>query len=72
MTERQFGKVRRRLGAAIKKRRIERQMTQEDVADQLGVVTRHYQKIEAGALNLTLRTIVKVCLTLEMDLRDLF
>jgi len=47
-------------------------MTQEDVADALGMVARQYQKIEAGETNLTLRTLVRLGLALRIDLREFF
>ncbi len=47
-------------------------LTQEDVADLMGVVTRYYQKIEAGEKNLTVETLVRLSTALEVKVRDLF
>jgi transcriptional regulator with XRE-family HTH domain len=47
-------------------------MTQEDVAFAMDIAVRHYQKLEAGTLNVTLRTLVKASNALQLELRDLF
>jgi transcriptional regulator with XRE-family HTH domain len=60
------------VGAALKRRRLELGLTQEDAADALGMVTRHYQKIESGKTNVTLRTLTRLALALRVEVRDLF
>lgn len=60
------------LGAALKRRRRALGLTQEDVADHLGIVPRHYQKIESGKANITLRTLVRLSDALKLPVRDLF
>jgi len=69
--EKQFVKATRALSAALKRRRRELGLTQEDVADTLGIVARQYQKIESGDTNVTLRTLVRLAVALQTDLRDL-
>lgn len=46
-------------------------MTQEDVADRLGMVVRQYQKIESGEVNVTLRTLTRIAKVLESRPADL-
>lgn len=46
-------------------------MTQEDVADMLGMVARQYQKIEAGQVNITLRTLTRIAKALRSNPADL-
>jgi transcriptional regulator with XRE-family HTH domain len=46
-------------------------LTQEEVADILGMAVRHYQKIEAGELNITLRTLARVASAVRTSPSDL-
>jgi len=46
--------------------------TQEQAADAIGIATRHYQKIEAGDVNVTLETLCHLAEAFEVSLRDLF
>ena len=38
----------------------------------MGLVTRHFQKLEAGEVNVTLRTLVRVAAALRIDLKTCF
>jgi transcriptional regulator with XRE-family HTH domain len=42
-------------------------LSQEEVAERLGIATRHYQKIESGELNVTLATLCKVADALRIE-----
>lgn len=57
---------------ALKRRRKELGLSQEDVAEELGIVVRQYQKIESGSSNVTLRTLVRLAAALRTSVRDLF
>ena len=46
--------------------------SQERAAEALGIVPRHYQKIEAGELNVTLRTLDRLCRAFSVDVDQLF
>lgn len=70
--DRQLERAAKKLGGVLKERRLELDMTQEDVAFAMDIAVRHYQKLEAGRLNVTLRTLVKASKALRLDLRDLF
>jgi transcriptional regulator with XRE-family HTH domain len=61
----------KRLGANLKKRRVSLELTQEDVAERGGIAVRHYQKLEAGEVNVTLRTLVRLSAALKAELSSL-
>lgn len=46
--------------------------TQEDTAAQIGIGWRRLQDIEAGSVNLTLWTLVRVAKAFKVDVQDLF
>ena len=48
------------LSKNIRKRRESLGLTQEQVAEHMQIAARHYQKIEAAELNVTLRTLCRV------------
>lgn len=72
MKDQKFRRVASALSSQLRRRRKELGLTQEDVADSLGIVARQYQKIESGKTNLTLRTLVRLSVALQVDLGDLF
>ena len=61
-----------RVGRAVSSVRKARAMTQEELANRAGVGWRHIQKIEAGEINTTLRTICRVAVALGIDPVKLF
>jgi transcriptional regulator with XRE-family HTH domain len=46
--------------------------TQEQAADAMEIATRHYQKIEAGDVNVTVATLVRVAKAFGVDVESLF
>jgi transcriptional regulator with XRE-family HTH domain len=66
-----FEKARRRLGEAIRARRIERGQTQEAVAFATGLSVRQYQRIERGTVNPTFKSLLGISEVLECSLREL-
>lgn len=42
-------------------------LSQEEVAERLGMATRHYQKIESGELNVTMATLCRVADALRVE-----
>ena len=72
MADRRFVQTLKALGAALKRRRLELGLTQEDAAHAIGIAVRHYQKLEAGEVNVTVRTLVKVHVAFHIPLRLLF
>lgn len=71
VAEHHYRQLQKRLGASLRKRRNELGLTQEDVSDLLGMVARQYQKIEAGEVNVTLRTLTRLAIALKVNVRDL-
>ena len=61
----------RALRKKIRARREALGFTQEEMAERLHITTRHYQKIEAGELNVTLRTLCKVADALHVPPSEL-
>jgi transcriptional regulator with XRE-family HTH domain len=55
------------LRSNLKRRRLFLGLTQEQTAERLGMAARHYQKIEAGELNVTLATLRKVADALRIE-----
>ena len=64
--------LKRRLTAGLRRQRKRLGWSQERAAEALGVVPRHYQKIEAGELNVTLRTLDRLCRAFSVDVEQLF
>jgi transcriptional regulator with XRE-family HTH domain len=59
------------LAARLRDGRKARGWTQEDAAEHCGLVTRHYQKLEAGEINMTLATLERLCDAFGVDASDL-
>ena len=72
MGEQHYSRALKALRVALKRRRHELGLTQEDVAEAMGIVVRQYQKIEAGEMNVTLRTLTRLATVLRLPLRDFF
>jgi ribosome-binding protein aMBF1 (putative translation factor) len=57
----------KRVGANVRMLRERRGLAQDDLAYMAGLATRHLQKIEAGQVNATLRTIARLAAALTID-----
>ena len=64
--------LRRALAKNLRRLRAEREWTQERAADQVGLNARHFQKLEEGSVNVTLRTLEALCVGFGVDAADLF
>jgi transcriptional regulator with XRE-family HTH domain len=62
----------RRLGARLRALREERALTQEQAAERIGLHSNHLQRLERGAANVTLATLVAVSLAYGVSIRSLF
>lgn len=62
----------RRLGLAIRARRLELGTSQEAFADSIGMHRAYYGSIERGNRNLTFSTLLRVCEGLEIKPSKLF
>ncbi len=61
-----------RLARSLRAERDRRGWTQEEAADACGIHCRHYQKLEKGSVNATLRTLERLCDAFGVDVRALF
>jgi len=59
------------LGNRIKALRCAKNMTQEQVADQIGISRQKYARIENGVNSITLDVLSKVSKVLEVSVRDI-
>lgn len=64
--------VRERFGYAVKQRREELGLTQEDLADKAGIHRTHLSDIERGSRNVSLVNIERLALALDVRLSELF
>ena len=67
-----YEEARQILAANVRRLRKARGMTQESAAHEIGIVPRHFQKLEAGELNITLHTLCKVASALRVGVAELF
>ena len=56
----------------IESARKKRGMTQKDVAFACEMEEQNYRRIEKGLTNPTLKSLVRICTVLEIDLKTLF
>jgi hypothetical protein len=64
-------RLRRRLATNVRLLRARAGLTLEEAGYRAAMHWRHWQKIEAGEVNATLHTLVRVSAVLEVDPRDL-
>ena len=60
------------VGAKIRLHRIEHNLTQEKLAETIGMAATYLGQIERGEKNVKLQTIEKIALALHMSVFDLF
>ena len=61
-----------RLAASVKRERARLDWTQEQAAENAGLNIRHYQKVEEGTVNVTLRTVELLADAFGVDVADMF
>jgi transcriptional regulator with XRE-family HTH domain len=64
--------VQDRLAASVKRERARLGWTQEQVAETAKLNIRHYQKVEDGTVNVTLRTVELIADAFGVEIADLF
>lgn len=55
----------------LKIARVKKDLTQEYVAKEIGVYSKHYGQIERGIVNLTWSTAIKLAEVLELDVTEM-
>lgn len=63
---------RKSLGAAIKAARLENKLTQEQLAEIVGIVPSHVKQIEAGSRSPSVEVLYKLAHTLNFSVDDVF
>ncbi len=64
--------IRERFGFAVRVRREELGLTQEDLADKAGIHRTYVSDIERGSRNVSIINIERLALALELRLSELF
>lgn len=62
----------KRLGAHVKKLRLERGLTGEDFGVRIGVYKQHVSSLERGEANPTAFRLKEICAALEISMADFF
>lgn len=60
-----------RIARRVREIRTDRHLTQESVAGSARLAIRHFQKVEAGEVNVTVRSLVRIASALEVDVSEL-
>jgi transcriptional regulator with XRE-family HTH domain len=71
VVEAEIARVQRKIGEAVARHRSLRSLTQEAAAERAGLDVRYWQRIEAGSVNVTVRTLVRVALAIGASVCDL-
>jgi transcriptional regulator with XRE-family HTH domain len=66
------GDIRERFGFAVKTRREELGLTQEDLADKAGIHRTYLSDVERGSRNLSLINVERLAVSLSLSLSELF
>lgn len=69
---RAFIRACRRLGLRVRALRLRKRMTLEAAAESMDMDLKHLQKVEAGKVNVTMVTLVRIASGLDVSLGDLF
>lgn len=72
MRKRTKADIRERFGFAVKERREELKLTQEDLADKAGIHRTYLSDIERGSRNVSLLNIERLALALSLSISELF
>lgn len=67
-----YDRTRKMLAKRVKERRAQLGQTQEAAAEKADLDVRHWQKLEAADLNVTLRTLCAVATALKSPVAELF
>jgi transcriptional regulator with XRE-family HTH domain len=72
MKKQKKGDIRERFGFAVKVRREELNLTQEDLADKAGIHRTYLSDVERGSRNLSLINIERLAAALSLSISELF
>jgi len=64
--------VQREVGRRMRELRLQRDLTQEALAERLGMLAPNFARIEQGRANVTIDTLVRIANALDVALIELF
>lgn len=64
--------LRRRLGLRIREVRRARGLTQEELAERVGISPRYLSRVEVGQQNPSIQTVAQLATALDIELSELF
>lgn len=64
--------LRQRVALNVRRLRVAADLTQDQLAERAGLATRHLQKLEAGTVNATFKTVAALAEGLRVDAAELF
>ena len=67
-----FMKIRKQFGIAVRKKRKELGLSQEDLGLRIGLDQGYVSRIEQGQMNITLDTMEEICKVLDVDVAEMF
>ena len=67
-----FMKIRKQFGIAVRKRRKELGLSQEDLGLRIGLDQGYVSRIEQGQMNITLDTMEEICKVLDVGVAEMF
>ncbi len=62
----------RKIATRIKELRKSSALTQEQLAEKANIDYKFFQKIETGKRNITVNTLIRICNSLNVTLKDFF
>jgi putative transcriptional regulator len=72
MSEKELDRARVEIAGLLKQRRSEMGLSQQQLADKIGVARETINRMEAGKFWLVMKQFVLVCSALELDYRKVF
>ena len=72
ISDKEFKLFAQKMALNLKKYRNDIPLTQEQCAEKIGIEYKYYQRIEQADANITMKTLYKICKTLDINPRDLF
>jgi len=66
-----FERCRKNVGRNIKAARVKAGLRQIDIEEKVGINSRYYQYIEAGTVNVTLKTLYTLATLFDVTIEDL-
>ena len=71
MEEKEFWKMVKRIGRNLRKVRIDRNKTQEEMSERIGFSYKHFQSVENGERPLSMRTLFRISKRLGIPMEKL-